>query len=108
MHANNFMYMALMEHAVRLGLKRYDFGRSRRGTGSSRFKEHQGFSATNLDYRYVLHHAQEIPSNNPSNPRYDRVKRIWAHTPLWLAPRSGPAPDPLFPVTEALRRRLEA
>ncbi|MBN2492820.1 MAG: FemAB family PEP-CTERM system-associated protein [Planctomycetes bacterium] len=96
-HANNFMYMALMEHAVRLGLKRFDFGRSRRDTGSARFKENQGFRATELPYRYLLHRAAAVPANNPSNPRYDRVKRLWARAPLWLTRRLGPRLIRYFP-----------
>ena len=90
LHASNFMYMALMEQATRRGFKRFDFGRSRRGTGSARFKEHQGFAESALDYRYVLHRSKAPPSNNPSNPRYDRVKRVWSRTPLWLTRRLGP------------------
>lgn len=96
-HASNFMYMALMEHGVRLGLKRFDFGRSRRGTGSARFKEHQGFEATPLHYRYILNRAEAVPSNNPSNPRYDRVKRIWSKLPRWLARLLGPRLIRYFP-----------
>ncbi len=96
-HASNFMYMALMEHGVRLGLKKFDFGRSRRGTGSSRFKEHQGFEATPLHYRYILNRAEAVPSNNPSNPRYDRVKRIWSKLPRWLVRLLGPRLIRYFP-----------
>jgi len=96
-HASNFMYMALMEHAVRRGFKRFDFGRSRRRTGSARFKEHQGFEATDLDYRYVLNRAAAVPSNNPSNPRFNRVKRIWSRTPVWLTRLLGPRLIRYFP-----------
>jgi len=96
-HANNFMYMALMEHAVRRGFTRFDFGRSRRGTGSARFKEHQGFTATDLDYRYVLNRADAVPCNNPSNPRFDSIKRIWARTPAWVTRLLGPRLIRYFP-----------
>jgi len=96
-HASNFMYMALMEHAVRLGLKKFDFGRSRKNTGSARFKEHQGFSAVDLKYGYLLNRMDSVPTNNPSNPRYDLVKSIWSRTPVWVTRILGPRLIRYFP-----------
>jgi FemAB-related protein (PEP-CTERM system-associated) len=95
--ASNFMYMALMEHAVRLGLTRFDFGRSRRGTGTAEFKEHQGFSPTPLSYGFRLHRAGSLPSNNPSNPKYDRAKMIWGRMPVAAARLLGPHLIRYFP-----------
>ncbi len=88
--ASNFMYMALMEYAVEQGLRYFDFGRSRSGTHSARFKEHQGFEATPLHYAYALHRAEELPSNNPSNPKYDVVKKTWSRMPFWMCNAVGP------------------
>lgn len=95
--ASNFMYMGLMEHAVSIGLSRYDFGRSRRGTGSAEFKEHQGFEPTGLHYGYLLNRAEDLPSNNPSNPKYDRVKQIWSRMPVTAARILGPRLIRYFP-----------
>ena len=69
MHASNFMYMALMEHAVRRGLKRFDFRSQPPGYGLGAIQGTPGFTPAALDYRYLLHRADSPPSNNPSNPR---------------------------------------
>ena len=94
---NNYMYLRLMEIAVERGFKEFDFGRSRRGTGAYKFKEYHGFEATPLHYRYVLHKARAIPSANPSNPRFDRVRRLWSKVPLPIARVAGPFLMRYFP-----------
>ena len=90
-HPNNFMYLKLMEYGVRQGYRWFDFGRSRKDTGPYRFKKHQGFSPQPLHYQFYLYKAEEIPSINPSNPKFDLPKRIWQKLPLpitkWLGPK---------------------
>jgi len=90
-HPNNFMYLKLMEYGVRQGYRYFDFGRSRKDTGPYRFKKHQGFNPEPLYYQYYLHRAKEIPSINPSNPKFDLPKSIWQKLPLpitkWLGPK---------------------
>ena len=90
--ASNFMYLALQEWAVERGLKHFDFGRSRRDAGAFRFKEHQGFEARLLNYRFRLVKDQGLPSLNPSNPKTKRLRETWSKLPLWLTTRlSTPA-----------------
>jgi len=86
----NFMYWNLMRAGVRQGLKRYDFGRSRAGTGAARFKQNMGFEPTPLTYQFYLRGGREIPSVSPSNPRYERILRLWSMTPLWVVKLLGP------------------
>ncbi|MBI4878934.1 MAG: GNAT family N-acetyltransferase [Planctomycetes bacterium] len=86
----NFMYWKLMEAGVERGLKRFDFGRSRAGTGASTFKQNMGFEPAPLHYEYYLRRGAEIPSVNPSNPRFDGVKRLWRRLPLPLVRLLGP------------------
>ena len=46
---SNFLYLALMEQAVDLGYRVFDFGRSRRdNVGCCNFKRFHGFEATPL------------------------------------------------------------
>jgi FemAB-related protein (PEP-CTERM system-associated) len=87
--ADNFMYHALMEKASDLGLSHFDFGRSREGTGPYEFKRHQGFVPEPLHYQYVLNTAKELPSLNPSNPRYDFAKAVFRKMPLFVAQKLG-------------------
>jgi FemAB-related protein (PEP-CTERM system-associated) len=90
-HPSNFMYLKLMEYGVGQGYGRFDFGRSRKDTGPYRFKRHQGFTPQPLPYQFYLHRAEEIPSVNPSNPKFDLPKLIWQKLPLpitkWLGPK---------------------
>lgn len=82
--ASNFMYMALQEWAVERGLKRFDFGRSRKDSGAFTFKEHQGFVATDLQYRFHLVRDKHLPSLNPSNPKTKVLRDTWAKLPQRL------------------------
>src|SRR3546814_15864691 len=41
--ANELMYYELMRHAARRGCTRFDFGRSKLGTGAFAFKKNWGF-----------------------------------------------------------------
>lgn len=101
----NFMYWQLMEEGVRRGARRYDFGRSRAGTGAFKFKENMGFEATPLHYQYILGagghggvgEEGQIPSVNPSNPRFDLVKAIWSRLPMPVVKALGPRLMRLFP-----------
>ncbi|MCZ6598580.1 MAG: FemAB family PEP-CTERM system-associated protein [Planctomycetota bacterium] len=85
--ASNFMYLALQEWAVRHGLKRFDFSRSRRDSGAFRFKKNQGLEPTPLHYRYHLVHGRRIPSFNPSNPRMRFLQELWIRMPSWFVRR---------------------
>jgi len=82
--ASNFMYMALQEWSVARGFKRFDFGRSRKDSGAFSFKEHQGFTPVDLQYRYHLVRDKHLPMLTPSNPRTKVLRDSWAKLPLRL------------------------
>ncbi|MBK6941166.1 MAG: FemAB family PEP-CTERM system-associated protein [Planctomycetes bacterium] len=86
----NFMYWQLQREGVVRGLKRYDFGRSRAGTGAFQFKINMGFEASPLHYQYVLREGGQIPAVNPGNPKFAGVRDAWAKLPLWVVKRIGP------------------
>ncbi len=89
--ASNFMYMALQEWAVEHGLRRFDFGRSRKDSGAFEFKLHQGFQPRDLPYRLHLVGERTPPSFTPSNPRTRWLRSTWSRLPAWLTVRlSGP------------------
>jgi FemAB-related protein (PEP-CTERM system-associated) len=87
--ANNLMYFALMEEAGRRGLKRFDFGRSRRDTGSCAFKMNQGFEPFPLKYHYVLDNGAQVPAVNPDNPKYNLARGLFRRLPMPLAAKLG-------------------
>jgi FemAB-related protein (PEP-CTERM system-associated) len=88
--ANDFKYWELMRRACKRGLKVFDYGRSKRGTGSFDFKKNWGFEPTPLVYEYCLYKGSEIPQNNPLNPKYRIFIALWRRLPLPLANALGP------------------
>lgn len=84
--ANELMYYALMRHAAARGCTRFDFGRSKTGTGAYAFKKNWGFEPQPLRY------AQwgEARDANPLSPKYRLRIALWRRLPLWLAKRIGP------------------
>jgi FemAB-related protein (PEP-CTERM system-associated) len=87
---NDFMYWELMRRACERGLKVFDFGRSKRGTGSFDFKKNWGFEPTPLYYEYFLVTDTEVPEINPLNPKYRLFIQAWKKMPLALANIIGP------------------
>jgi FemAB-related protein (PEP-CTERM system-associated) len=87
---NDFMYWELMRRAGQRGVRVFDFGRSKLGTGAFDFKKNWGFDATALPYEYKLIRAHAMPEHNPLNPKYRLMIKCWQRLPLWLANRLGP------------------
>jgi len=88
--ANDFKYWELMRRACARGLKVFDYGRSKQGTGSYSFKKNWGFEPTPLHYEYCLYKREAVPQNNPSNAKYQLLIKTWRRLPLgfvnWLGP----------------------
>lgn len=88
--ANDFKYWEVMRRACEQGVRLFDYGRSKVGTGPYDFKRNWGFEPQPLHYRYKLVRAQRLPENNPSNPKYRLFIRAWQHLPLPVANFLGP------------------
>jgi len=84
--ANELLYFALMKHAAERGCTRFDFGRSKFGTGAFAFKKNWGFEPRPLVYASWGAH-REI---NPLSPKYRLQVAAWKRLPLWAANRMGP------------------
>ena len=89
--ANDFKYWELMRRACDRGLGIFDYGRSKKGTGSYAFKRNWGFEPQPLHYEYRLLRRESIPQNNPANPKYRAFIALWRRLPIGLATRLGPA-----------------
>ena len=90
LRANDRMYFALMAHARARGCTRFDFGRSKAGTGPAAFKKNWGFEGVPLVYAKHAVAGGAIREINPLNPRYARKVELWKKLPLWVANRIGP------------------
>jgi FemAB-related protein (PEP-CTERM system-associated) len=88
--ANDFKYWELMRRACARGLKVFDYGRSKQGTGPYAFKKNWGFEPTPLHYEYCLYKRDTIPQNNPSNAKYKLLIEAWRRMPIGLANWLGP------------------
>jgi FemAB-related protein (PEP-CTERM system-associated) len=88
--ANDFKYWELMRRACARGLKVFDYGRSKQGTGSFSFKKNWGFEPQPLHYEYCLYKRDAIPQNNPANAKYQLLIKTWRRMPIGLANWLGP------------------
>lgn len=87
---NDFMYWDLMRRAAERGIRVFDYGRSKRDTGSYSFKKNWGFEPEPLHYEYVLVNASHVPDVNPLNPKYRRFVELWKRLPLGVTRVVGP------------------
>ena len=90
-HAYDLLYWSQMCRAVARGVRIFDFGRSKIGTGAFDYKKFWGFEPRSLDYHFKLVRGREVPNVNPLNPRYKTMVALWQKLPLWFANRLGPA-----------------
>lgn len=88
--ANDFMYWELMRLSLEQGIKIFDFGRSKNGAGSFRFKKHWGFKPEPLPYRFHLINAKDVPDLSPVNPKYQLAIKAWQKLPLSITHMVGP------------------
>ncbi|WP_374939358.1 FemAB family XrtA/PEP-CTERM system-associated protein [Sphingomonas sp. NBWT7] len=88
LRANDRMYFALMAHARVRGCTRFDFGRSKVGSGPAAFKKNWGFEGVPLAYaKWSSGPMREV---DPRNPKYALMVRAWKKLPLPIAMRAGP------------------
>ena len=90
LRANDAMYFALMRHAHARGCTRFDFGRSKAGTGAAAFKKNWGFEPEPLRYFTRAPEGVAARKVNPLDPKYSLQVRAWKRLPLWAANRLGP------------------
>ena len=88
--ANELMYYELMLHARRKGMTRFDFGRSKTGSGPFSFKKNWGFEPVPLTYGAWT--APGAPPRNidPTDASYSRKIELWKKLPLPVANALGP------------------
>ena len=88
--ANDFKYWELMRRAGERGIRIFDYGRSKLGTGSFDFKKNWGFEPSPLVYEYQLLKREDVPQNNPLNPKYRAFIALWRRLPKPIANALGP------------------
>lgn len=89
--ATQFMYWNLMNHAAtQRGVRLFDFGRSKVGSGSYDFKRYYGFEPQALYYFFHLPKGGTLPNISPNNPKYRTFINLWKKLPLGVSRLLGP------------------
>ena len=87
---NDFMYWEVMRRAVEKGIKVFDYGRSKIGSGSYSFKKNWGFIPEPIFYEFYLVKSSSMPDINPLNPKYQFFIAAWKRLPLAVSQWVGP------------------
>jgi FemAB-related protein (PEP-CTERM system-associated) len=90
LRANDRMYFELMLHARRRGCERFDFGRSKTGSGAYHFKKNWGFEPDPLGYSTWTASGAEPRDADPTSARHAARIALWRKLPLPVANRLGP------------------
>ena len=88
--ANELMYYELMLHARKRGMKRFDFGRSKTGSGPYHFKKNWGFEPQPMTYAEWTAPGAEARDVDPTSEEYSRKIELWKKLPLPVANTIGP------------------
>lgn len=90
LRANDRMYFELMRHARARGCTRFDFGRSKTGSGPYHFKRNWGFTPQPLTYAVWTAPGEAPRDADPTSARHRALIAAWQRLPLALANRLGP------------------
>lgn len=88
--ANELMYYELMLHARSRGMERFDFGRSKTGSGPFKFKKNWGFEPEPLTYGAWSAPGKKARDIDPTSEAYQRKIALWKKLPLPVANTFGP------------------
>lgn len=89
LRSNELLYFRLMGHARARGMARFDFGRSKAGSGQAAWKKSFGFDPVPLAYHdWPLGGAGR--DVDPNSARYQRRIALWRKLPLPVANLVGP------------------
>jgi serine/alanine adding enzyme len=87
---NMLLYWETLKWAILTGYSHFDFGRSSRDSGTFRFKRQWGAKPVQLYWHYGLCDNSDMPSLNPSNPKFALMIRIWKQLPVIVTQCLGP------------------
>lgn len=90
LRANERMYFELMLHARRRGCDRFDFGRSKTGSGPFSYKKNWGFEPQPLAYAAWTAPGHPRRDLSPANEAYSSRIALWKRLPPVLVNRIGP------------------
>lgn len=87
---SDFLYWEVMRHMCAHGVRMFDFGRSKLGTGAFTFKKLWGFEPEPLRYRIHLWNGTDLPNRSTNDAAVAPLRRAWQHLPVRLTQLLGP------------------
>jgi FemAB-related protein (PEP-CTERM system-associated) len=90
LRANDRLYYELMLHARHRGCTRFDFGRSKTGSGPWAFKKNWGFEPEPLSYATWTAPGAAKRDADPTSAKHAARIALWRRLPLVLTNRLGP------------------
>lgn len=90
LRANDRMYFELMLDARKRGCSRFDFGRSKTGSGAYFFKKNWGFEPEPLSYASWTAPGSPVRDADPTSAKHAARIALWQRLPLGIANRLGP------------------
>ncbi|MHC4414587.1 MAG: FemAB family XrtA/PEP-CTERM system-associated protein [Planctomycetota bacterium] len=87
---NNLLYWQAVVFSCRHGARRLDFGRSKWGSGTFRFKAQHGARPVPLAYQFHLIRSRAVPRVDPDNPRLRPLVSLWRRLPRVAVNLIGP------------------
>jgi len=94
---NDFMYWELLSFGAANGYRVFDFGRSKKNSGSFNFKRHWGFEPLSLPYFYYQLDSKRISYTGSLNLKLSWAIKLWRRLPLKLTIALGPRIAPHLP-----------
>jgi FemAB-related protein (PEP-CTERM system-associated) len=88
--ANERIHFEVMRHARARGCTRFDFGRSKTGSGAYSYKKNWGFTPEPFAYSRWTAPGQTPRDINPNSEAYSARVALWKRMPLPVANRLGP------------------
>lgn len=90
LRGNDRMYFELMRHARQRGCDRFDFGRSKTGSGPYNYKKTWGFEPQKLSYASWTAPGMAARDADPASAKHAAQIALWKRLPLPIANRLGP------------------
>lgn len=91
-----YVHWVFMEHAIRKGLRTFDFGRCTEGSGTHQFKKQWGGSDVPLPWG-IWSPSGVVSPPSPDKPLFKIATRAWQRLPLPVANKLGPLISPGLP-----------
>lgn len=88
---NHAMYWDILQYAVKVGFRWFNFGRSTVGCGTYNFKRQWGAEPLPLSWHYLSSdHARAESMARPNVDRFSWAQRVWAKLPVRVTRLLGP------------------